>query len=185
MAGPTATLGKIPGFGRLAWAQTTPEFDPYKYNSFPVNAGAQVHRLTRYVSSRVSSIASSDRAMALPPILVFKSAVDATVSTDALINRLLGRLPDNGNELVLFDINRAAIASPILIDDPGPFTNRLVGDDSLPFALRLIGNQDVGGPAMVEYFKPPYTANFPVENTLEDLLTFHDFGLRIGIVEVC
>ena len=41
LAGPTATLGRVPGFGRLAWAETTPEFDPYKYNSFPVNAGAQ------------------------------------------------------------------------------------------------------------------------------------------------
>ena len=78
------------------------------------------------------------RADDLPPMLVFKSAVDATVSTDALVDRLLGRLPGNGNELVLYDINRSAIASPILVADPGPFTNRLVGDDTLPFALRLI-----------------------------------------------
>ena len=86
-------------------------------------------------------LVSSGRAVELPPVLVFKSAVDATVSTDALVDRLLGRLPDSGNELVLFDINRTAVASPILVADPGPFTNRLVGDDTLPFGLRLIANE--------------------------------------------
>ena len=102
IAGPTATLGRVPGFGRLAWAQTTPEFDPYKYNSFPVNAGAQVHKLTRYVSNRVNRLVSSGRAAELPPILVFKSAVDATVSTDALVDRLLQSRFEKGRSLWLF-----------------------------------------------------------------------------------
>lgn len=167
LAGPTAALGRVPGFGRLAWAQTTPEFDPYKYNSFPVNAGAQVHKLTRYVSNRVGRLVSSGRATDLPPVLVFKSAVDATVSTDALVDRLLGRLPDNGNELVLFDINRNAIASPILVADPGPFTNRLVGDDTLPFSLRLIANEDAASTAMVEHYKPPFSSGFAETRSLE------------------
>ncbi len=167
LAGPTAALGRVPGFGRLAWAQTTPEFDPYKYNSFPVNAGAQVHKLTRYVSNRISRLVSSGRAAKLPPILVFKSAVDATVSTDALVDRLLGQLPDNGNELVLFDINRNAIASPILVADPGPFTNRLVGDDTLPFSLRLIANEGPSSTAMVEHYKPPFSSGFAETRPLE------------------
>jgi alpha-beta hydrolase superfamily lysophospholipase len=167
LAGPTATLGRVPGFGRLAWAQTTPEFDPYKYNSFPVNAGGQVHKLTRYVSNRVGQLASSGRAAELPPILVFKSTVDATVSTNALVDRLLGRLPDNGNELVLFDINRNAIASPILVADPGPFTNRLVGDDTLPFSLRLIANQSPSSTAMVEHYKPPFSSGFAETRPLD------------------
>lgn len=158
LAGPTATLGRVPGFGRLAWAETTPEFDPYKYNSFPVNAGAQVHRLTRYIGNRVAGLAASGRAADMPPILVFKSTVDATVSTDALVDRLLGRLPDNGNELVLFDINRTAIASPILVADPGPFTNRLMRDRSLPFALRLVTNESPASTAVAEQFKPPFSA---------------------------
>lgn len=158
LAGPTAALGRIPGFGRLVWADVIPEFDPYKYNSFPVNAGAQVHKLTRYTASRISKLVSPGRGDEMPPIIVFKSAVDATVSTDALVDRLLGRLPDNGNELVLFDINRSAIASPILVADPGPFTNRLVGDGSLPFGLRLIANADPLGTAVIERYKPPFSA---------------------------
>ncbi|MDJ0907005.1 MAG: alpha/beta fold hydrolase [Woeseiaceae bacterium] len=167
LAGAGATLGRIPGFGRLGWSQTTPEFDPYKYNSFPTNAGSQVHKLTRHVSRLVGRLESSGRAAELPPVLVFKSAVDATVSTSAVVDRLLARLPDNGNELVLFDINRSAIASPILVTDPGPFTNRLVGDATLPFGLRLIANENASSIAMVEHYKPPFSEGFAATRPLE------------------
>ena len=167
LAGAGATLARVPGFGRLGWTQTTPEFDPYKYNSFPTNAGSQVHKLTRYVSNRVGSLVSSGRAAELPPVLVFKSTVDATVTTSAVVDRLLGRLPDNGNELVLFDINRNAVASPILVADPGPFTNRLVGDASLPFGLRLIANESASSTAMVEHYKPPFSEGFVETRPLE------------------
>jgi acetyl esterase/lipase len=167
LAGPAATLGRAPGLGRLGWAQTTPEFDPYKYNSFPVNAGAQVHKLTRHVSNRVNRLVASGRAAELPPILVFKSTVDATVTTNALVDRLLGRLPDNGNELVLYDINRTAVASPILVADPGPFTSRLIGDDGLPFALRLIANENPASTAMVEHYKPAFAGGFTETRALD------------------
>jgi len=126
LARPTAAVSRVPGLGRAAWTQITPEFDPYKYNSFPTNAGAQVHNLTRSVSSRIGRLATAGKANAMPPILVFKSAVDATVTTNAVVDRLLGRLPDNGNELILFDINRAAWTSVLLVSDPAPLTNRLV-----------------------------------------------------------
>jgi alpha-beta hydrolase superfamily lysophospholipase len=166
LARPTAALGRVPGFGRLVWAEVTPEFDPYKYNSFPVNAGAQVHKLTAYVANRVAKIAAAGRGDEMPPIIAFKSTVDATVSTDAVVDRLLGRLPDNGNELVLFDINRTAVTSPILVSDPGPFTSRLVGDDTLPFGLRLIANENPSSSAMVEHYKPPFSGGFTETRTL-------------------
>jgi alpha-beta hydrolase superfamily lysophospholipase len=159
LAGPTASLGRVPGFSRVGWTQTTPEFDPYKYNSFPANGGAQVHKLTRSVASRISSTARSGKAQQLPPMLVFKSAVDATVSTDALVDRLLGQLPDNGNELVLFDINRSAVASVLLVSDPGPFTKRLFADPSLPFGIRFISNDDETSMSVVQRYKPPYSAD--------------------------
>jgi alpha-beta hydrolase superfamily lysophospholipase len=158
LAGPTASLGRVPGFSRVGWTQTTPEFDPYKYNSFPANGGAQVHKLTRSVASRISSTASSGKAQHLPPMLVFKSAVDATVSTDALVDRLLSQLPDNGNELVLFDINRSAVASVLLVSDPGPFTKRLFADPSLPFGITFITNDNDTSISIVQRYKPPYSA---------------------------
>ena len=167
LAGPTAALGRVPGFGRLGWSSITPEFDPYKYNSFTVNAGAQVHKLTRSVASRVASIARSADANAMPPILVFKSTVDDTVSTSAVVDRLLGRFSDNGNELVLFDINRFAVPSILLVSDPGPFTNQLMDDGSLPFAIRLIANENSESRDIVAQFKPPFSQEVTKTESLD------------------
>jgi alpha-beta hydrolase superfamily lysophospholipase len=154
LAGPKATLGRAPGFGRLAFTEIQPEFDPFKYNSFATNAGSQVHRLTRSVADRVARLARDDRAAELPPILVFKSTVDATVSVDAVVDSLLARLPANGNELVLFDINRKAVLQLLLVEDPGPFTRRLMRDPTLPFAVRLVANESPESADVVSHYKP-------------------------------
>jgi alpha-beta hydrolase superfamily lysophospholipase len=158
LAGPTAAVGRAPGMSRVGWSDITPEFDPFKYNSFTFNAGAQVHRLTRSVGSRVEALAGDGRGGDVPPILVFKSAVDATVSTEAVVDRLLARLPANRNELVLFDINREAIKSVLLVSDPGPLTAQLMARPDLPFAIRLIANESPETEAVVEHFKPPHAA---------------------------
>ena len=47
----------------------------------------------------------SGRAGELPPILTFQSIVDTTVSAPAIVFALYERLPKNGSELVLFDVN--------------------------------------------------------------------------------
>ena len=133
-------MAVLPGLGNLAWLNIEPEFDPYKYNSFTTNAGEQVHRLTRSVSRRIASQARSQRAGALPPILVFKSNADSTVSTDAVVTRLLGLLDPNRHELVLFDVNRYAAKSMLLVADRRALTNRVMGDNRLPFA-RNAGHQ--------------------------------------------
>ena len=160
LARPTAAVGRVPGMGGAAWTQIVPEFDPYKYNSFTANAGAQVRQLTRSVSSRVASLERAGNGGLMPPILVFKSAVDATVTTDAVVDLLLARLPDNGNELVLFDINRSARTSILLVSDPGPLTNRLVNDASLPFAMTLIANENPESAKVVARHKEAFAGEF-------------------------
>jgi alpha-beta hydrolase superfamily lysophospholipase len=154
LAGSKAAVGKLPGFAGAAYASVIPEFDPYKYNSFSTNAGAQVHKLTQSNTRRVDRIARAGKARALPPMLVFKSTVDATVSNQAVVDRLLGLLPDIGNELVLFDINRAAAISSILVTDPGPFTNRLMKEEMLPFGVTLIANANAETRDVVAHYKP-------------------------------
>ena len=158
LAGPAATVSKVPGFGRLAWTDTTLEFDPYKYNSFPANGGAIARAVTQSVTGRIAALSQTNQAADFPPLLVFKSAVDATVSIDAVVDRLLGRLPDNGNELVLFDINRSAVHSLLLVSDPGPITNRLMQDPGLPFAITLVANDDPTSSSIVTRYKPPFSA---------------------------
>ncbi len=166
LAGTKAAFGRIPGLKSVAFMRIVPEFDPYKYNSFTANAGSQVHKLTRSVATRVEALVDSGNAGQMPPILAFKSTVDATVSTDALVDRLLGHLPENRNELVLFDINRAASLSTLLISDPGPFTNRLIANSSLPFAIRLITNESKQSADVVARYKPPHSADFVSTETL-------------------
>jgi len=135
-------LSLVPGLGRLAWVSIQPEFDPYKYNSFATNAGAQVHRVTSSVARRISAWSRSGPLNTFPPTLVFKSTVDATVSTTAVVDRLLKRLGPHGHELVLFDINRLAANATLLVSDPGPLAARLMADEALPFTVTVVANEN-------------------------------------------
>lgn len=155
-----AALSLIPGLGGLGWLQILPEFDPYKYNSFATNAGDVVHRLTRFNDRRIGALAQASSAERLPPILVFKSTVDATVTTEATIDNLLALLPPNRNELVLFDINRLAAKSSLLASDPGPMTVRLMSDESLPFSLTLVTNEHSDTSAVVAHSKAPFSGAY-------------------------
>lgn len=126
----------LPGMSGLAWLQVEPEFDPYKYNSFATNAAEQVHRLTRAVSQRINE----GDGVVLPPTIVFKSTVDATVSTEAVVDGLLLKVQPGDHELVLFDVNRHAASAALLTDDPAPLTQRLLEEKQLPFTLTLVSN---------------------------------------------
>ena len=150
-------LSHIPGLGSLAWTQILPEFDPYKYNSFTTNAGHVVHQLTRSVDRRIAERTKSQPFAKLPPILVFKSTVDATVNSDAVVDRLMARLPSGRNELVLFDINRFAAKSSLLISDPAPFTTRLMSQSNLPFAITLVTNENPDTKAVIAQRKIPFS----------------------------
>ena len=158
-----ARLATLPGFGRFAWTQILPEFDPYKYNSFTANAGDQVHRLTRSVARRVEARAASGAIDAFPPTLVFLSAVDATVSTEAVIDNLLEHLAGARHELVLFDINRRNVASTVLVADPGPLTARLMANEALPFALTVVTNANAATAEVVKQLKPAFSSQSSVE----------------------
>jgi len=151
-------LSYVPGLGRLAWLSVLPEFDPYKYNSFATNAAEQVHGLTRSVARRIAARSRSGPSEILPPTLVFKSTVDATVSTDAVVDRLLKQLGPDRHELVLFDINRFAAKSTLLISDPAPLTARLMADKSLPFVVTLVTNENQESTVVVARRKPPFSA---------------------------
>jgi alpha-beta hydrolase superfamily lysophospholipase len=149
------SASSVPGLGGFAWLSVMPEFDPYKYNSFATNAADAVHQLTRTVDGRIAARANSDPGIALPPILALKSTVDATVTTEAIVDNLLSLLAPNRHELVLFDVNRFAAKASLLVDDPGPLTNRLMEDDSLPFGLTLISNRDKSTRDVVARYKAP------------------------------
>ena len=151
-------LSVLPGLGGLGWLTVEPEFDPYKYNSFATNAGEQVHRLTISVSRRLERHARTTAAGTFPPTLVLKSNADATVSTDAVVGRLLGLLDPGRHELVLFDVNRLAAKSVIKVFDPRALDIRVMGTPDLPFTVVLVTNQNADTPAVVAYRQPPFSA---------------------------
>jgi alpha-beta hydrolase superfamily lysophospholipase len=151
-------LSNFPGLDGLAYLQVQPEFDPYKYNSFATNAADVVHGLTRSVADRIEQRASTNPDIVLPPTIVFKSTVDATVTTNAVIDNLLEHLHPNRHELVLFDINRyAVIGSRMLIDDPAPLTDRVMNADDLPFAVTLVTNENAQTTKVVSKYKKPFS----------------------------
>lgn len=107
-------LGFIPYFEKARWLEVYPEYNPFKYTSFPAHAAAQTAELTREIDRRLASLAGGGRMSEFPPALTFQSMVDATVSTPAVVERLYDRLPTNGSELVLFDVNRLGWLEPFL-----------------------------------------------------------------------
>jgi len=107
-AGLTGLPAVFPAFARAAWLNVMPEFNPYKYNSFPVKAARQSWLLTQALQDQIVQASRSRRLAALPPVLTFQSVMDSTVSTRAVVDSLYRYLPENGSELVIFDINQAA-----------------------------------------------------------------------------
>ena len=101
-------LGRVPYFEKANWLDVIPEYNPFKYNSFPANAGFQTSSLTRALQASLAVVMAGERRAEVPPILTFQSIVDATVSTPAVIHQLYDRWPSNGSELVLFDVNHVS-----------------------------------------------------------------------------
>ena len=103
----------FPAFARAAWLNVLPEYNPFKYNSFPVNAARQSWLLTQSLQAQIVQASNSGQLAALAPVLTFQSVMDATVSTRAVVDALYRYLPRNGSTLVIVDINQAANMSAL------------------------------------------------------------------------
>ena len=139
-AGLAALPALLPRFARTAWLDIQPEFNPFKYNSFPVNAARQSYRLTAALQEQLERLSAAGRLDALPPILTFQSVVDATVSTRAVLTSLYARLPQNGSELVLFDLNRSATFGPLFRTAADTILDRIVTPAPRSFGLTVVSN---------------------------------------------
>lgn len=145
----------LPAFAKAAWLGIVPEFNPFKYNSFPVNGARQSYRLTQTLQERIARYARENRLEELPPILTFQSLTDFTVSTRAIVSALYDRLPANGSELVLFDINRAAKFGPLLRTSADTALARIVPRQLRHFRLTVITNANDDSLDVVERVTEP------------------------------
>jgi alpha-beta hydrolase superfamily lysophospholipase len=140
----------FPAFASAAWLGIIPEFNPFKYNSFPVNGARQSSLLTRALQPRIARYARQERLDELPPIITFQSVVDFTVSTRAIVTSLYAQLPQNGSELVLFDINRNTKFGPLIRPGTETALERLLPPTPLPFKTTVIANAGPDSSEVVE-----------------------------------
>ncbi|NVK40298.1 MAG: alpha/beta fold hydrolase [Oceanospirillaceae bacterium] len=140
-----ARLGRWLGLDKLAWNSISPEYDPFKYGSFAINAGDVVYRITGEIQRRIDDAQKNGTLSDLPPLLAFASVVDATVSTPALVSGLFDRLPAAEHELVLFDINHNANIEPIMRADTDAVLRLLQTDEDRPYILSLVSNEPSRG----------------------------------------
>ncbi len=133
-------LGTLPGLERARWTDVVPEYNPFKYNSFPAHAARQSYELTSVLDEGLEEAARTGRIGALPPILAFQSLADATVITPALTERLYDRLSAGGSELVLFDLNRRDYLRPLLSPAQDAWLAQRFQGPAKRYTLSLITN---------------------------------------------
>ena len=202
-----SVLAFVPFFEKSHWMDVQPEYIPFKYNSFPVNAARQSLKITNALQKALQKAADDGKIAGLPPILAFQSLVDATIQTDAVVEKLFDRLPDNGSELVLFDINRANNIQQFLRPSGVEMLERLAGGGGRRYAYTLVTNvradtaevaaksyPKAGGAASevalgvswppqffsLSHVAMPFAPNDSLFGTEPDLRD--DYGMRIGTI---
>ena len=148
-------LSFIPYFAKFKWLSIEPEYDPYKYNSFPKNAGQQAHEITAVLQEQVEETRKAGRFAAFPSTLTFSSWIDATVETSATIHRFYDKLENESSELVVFDVNRFDQLAPFLSSaDVGPLKH-LQSRTDLPYRLTVITNVSTDSESVLRQTQAP------------------------------
>jgi alpha-beta hydrolase superfamily lysophospholipase len=134
-------VARLSGDAKAQWSAVSAEVDPYKYNSWPMNASVQAWTLSQDVERRLATLAKAGRMNQMPPILAMQSAIDATVVVPKLITVLFDRLqPGSSSELVLFDVNHVAWLDNLVNLSFEQKIRPLLQRNDLPFKLTLVVN---------------------------------------------
>ncbi len=134
----------FPAFAKAAWLDLLPEYNPFKYNSFPINAARQSFAMTQFVQKAIDARVADGGIKDMPPVLTFQSIVDATVDMPATVTALYNKLPANGSELVMVDMNRDALFRPLLVANAAPDLDKLLAPAPRTFGYTLITNVGQG-----------------------------------------
>lgn len=135
----------FPAFAKAAWLSVLPEFNPFKYNSFPVNAARQSYELTEAVRQQLLDASKNPEGwQALAPIITYQSLVDGTVSTAAIQTELYDRVPANGSELVIFDTNTSLDIDEMLRPTVAALRDRLFAAPARSYGRTLVATRGPG-----------------------------------------
>ncbi|GIU48057.1 alpha/beta hydrolase [Shewanella algidipiscicola] len=133
-------LGQWLGLEKLSWNAVQTEYDPFKYNSFAVNAGDVVYQVAARNQVLLHQMTESQKRQ-LARVITFQSVADSTVSTVDVIAKLYLGLPAKEHQLFLFDINRLDVNLALIVNDPIDAIKLLIDPSPLPYQLNLVQNQ--------------------------------------------
>ena len=142
-------LARLPGMEKLAWNAIGPEYDPYKYVSFAVNAGDQAHRITGVLAARFAALDKGEGVKGFARTIAFQSIIDATITARALIDVMFSRLANEGHALVVYDINREAEVGLLLTPFAENAPDWFVSGPPRRFATTLLANADADSRQLV------------------------------------
>jgi alpha-beta hydrolase superfamily lysophospholipase len=209
-AGLASLPALLPPFANAAWLSVVPEFNPFKYNSFPVNGARQSFRLTDALQGQIQRMARAGQLGTLPPVLTFQSVIDFTVSTPAILTALYANLPDNGSEIVLFDVNRTLKFAPLLrpasyiaidrlapgapatyrftaianaSDDSETTVERSIAPGQLQAAVRPLNLPYPPGIFSLSHLAIPIPMDDPLYGMQPDPKTRDDYGYNLGAMD--
>jgi len=115
----------LPALQKVRWQEIGVEYDPYKFNSFAINATRQVSRSTRTLQESLARAVESGRIAQMPPVVAWQSVVDATVGANGVADVLYARLHGAEHRLVLFDVNRQGAVGSVQRPGAGALIERL------------------------------------------------------------
>jgi esterase/lipase len=119
------TVIPIPQLQKARWQGIGVEYDPYKFNSFPINATRQVNRATKDLQYELEKAEESGRIARMPPVIAWQSVVDSTVGPNGVVDLLYARLHGPQHRLVLFDVNRHDALGSVQRPGAGALIDRL------------------------------------------------------------
>lgn len=144
----------LPRYARAAWLDVLPEYNPFKYNSFPVHAARESYLVTAALQEGLGALASMQHLDRLPPVLAFQSVVDDTVDAAAVDRLLFDRLTDPGHELVVFDVNRTRLLQSLQREGSATWADNLLAGPPHAHASTVVGVRGDDDPAAVARTRP-------------------------------
>ena len=129
----------LPYFEKYKWNSILPEIDPFKFTSFPKQAASEIYAFSQRIHK---TLAQPGEAAKLPPILTFQSLVDNTVTASAIISILYSRLPNNGSDLVVYDVNRSSTILSLMKTPPIDPLAYFKSAAPMHYGVTILGNRD-------------------------------------------
>ena len=138
-----AAISWMDYFEKSKWQQILPEIDPFKFTSFPMRSAWEIYKLSGHTHKRLED---ADKVAKLPPILTFQSVVDNTVDASAIVTVLYDKLPANGSQLVVYDVNRNSTVLHLMKNLPDDPANYFEAAAPLDFGVTILRNRHRDGP---------------------------------------